>query len=192
MANKFDMGKVEKQVRTQLEASLVLMGRTAKTFFYDNFRKQGFDDKSVKRWERRKGEVGGFGVSKKSAGSRAVLVKTGDLRRSIRVDNVNKANLSVKIATDLPYAKIHNDGGIVDRKAHKRTSTITTTVQGSGSFVNGVWKKGKKAKLTLRGERHNVKASAFKMPKRQFIGDSWNLNEKVKKVIVTNLNKAFK
>ena len=50
MANKFDMGKVEKQVRTQLEASLVLMGRTAKTFFYDNFRKQGFDDKNVTKF----------------------------------------------------------------------------------------------------------------------------------------------
>ena len=138
------MDKVEKRVRKQLQASLVLMGRTAKTFFYDNFRKQGFDDKTLTKWAARKRDD-------KRAG-RAILVKSGDLRRSIRFDNVNKNNLSVRIATDLPYAKIHNDG-----------------------LMGNAWGK-----------------VPFKMPKRQYIGDSWNLNEKVKKVIVTNLNKAFK
>ena len=145
MANRFDMGKVEKQVRTQLEASLVLMGRTAKTFFYDNFRKQGFDDKNVTKWKPRKDQ------SRNSIG-RAVLVKSGDIRRSIRFDTVNKANLSVRIASDLPYAKIHNDG-----------------------LTGRAWGK-----------------APFKMPKRQFIGDSWNLNEKVKKILITNIDKGFK
>ena len=59
MANKFDMGRVEKQVRTQLEASLVLMGRTAKTFFTDNFRKQGFEDKKVSVGQERHGNAQG-------------------------------------------------------------------------------------------------------------------------------------
>lgn len=145
MANKFDMGRVEKQVRTQLEASLVLMGRTAKTFFTDNFRKQGFEDKTVSKWKPRKD------TGKRSQG-RAILVKSGDLRRSIRFDTVNKSNLSVRIATDLPYAKIHNEG-----------------------LTGKAWGK-----------------APFKMPKRQFIGDSYVLNEKIKKVLLTNINKAFK
>ena len=145
MANKFDMGRVEKQVRTQLEASLVLMGRTAKTFFTDNFRKQGFEDKTVSKWKPRKD------TGKRSQG-RAILVKSGDLRRSIRFDTVNKSNLSVRIATDLPYAKIHNEG-----------------------LTGKAWGK-----------------APFKMPKRQFIGDSYALNEKIKKVLLTNINKAFK
>ena len=144
MANRFDMGKVEKQVRTQLEASLVLIVRTGKTFFYDSFRKQGFDDKTVTKWTPRK-------KADKRAG-RAILVKSGDLRRSIRFDTVNKNNLSVRIASDLPYAKIHNDG-----------------------LMGNAWGK-----------------APFKMPKRQFIGDSYQLNEKVKKIILNNLNKAFK
>jgi len=80
------------------------------------------------------------------------LVKSGDLRRSIRFDTVNKANLSVRIASDLPYAKIHNDG-----------------------LTGRAWGK-----------------APFKMPKRQFIGDSWNLNEKVKKILITNIDKGFK
>ena len=144
-ANKFNFGKVEKQVRTSLERSLVLMGKTAKTFFVDNFRKQGFDDKNVQKWKPRKDKSG------KSIG-RAILVKSGDLRRSIRVETISTRNLYVKIASDLPYSKIHNDGG------------------------NGL-AYGK---------------TPFKMPKREFIGNSYNLNEKVKKVIITDLNKVFK
>jgi hypothetical protein len=31
----------------------------------------------------------------------------------------------------------------------------------------------------------------FKMPKRQFMGDSYNLNEQVKKVISKRLDKIF-
>ncbi|MBK9479837.1 MAG: phage virion morphogenesis protein [Bacteroidetes bacterium] len=173
MANKFDMGKVEKQVRTQLEASLVLMGRTAKTFFTDNFRKQGFEDRGVSKWDARKKET------KKSQG-RAILVKTGDLRRSIKLDTINRANLSVRISSDLPYSRVHNDGneGIVHSVGfHTRTATR---------------KVGNKR--VKRMSTQNVKEH-FRIggtPQRQFIGDSWSLNEKVKKVIVTNLNKAFK
>jgi hypothetical protein len=38
----------------------------------------------------------------------------------------------------------------------------------------------------------NVKAHTIKIPPRQFIGDSYNLNEKVKAVIVKRLDKVFK
>ena len=192
MADKFDFSKIEKKARTALERSLILIGNTAKNHFIQSFRNQGFDDKSIKRWMPRKGEVSGFGVSKKSKGSRAILVKSGDLRRSIKLDTINKSNLGLVISSDLPYSKIHNEGGIVYRKAHKRTATITRYTRGSATIVKGKLKQGKKQKLTLSGERHNVKASSFKMPKRQFMGDSYNMNEKIKKIITNNLDKTFK
>ncbi len=62
----------------------------------------------------------------------------------------------------------------------------------------------KKAKKTLSQNRtnrnvkafriktSNVSAHAFKMPKRQFIGDSYNLNEKIKKILIRKIPKAFK
>jgi phage gpG-like protein len=133
--NKFNFKGIEKKARTTLENAMVEIGNSAKSFFVENFRKQGFDDKNVERWQPRK-------KADKRAG-RAILVKTGDLRRSIIRNPANRAALSVKISTDLVYAARHNNG--------------------------------------LKG-----------MPKRQFMGDSYNLNERIKKIIVKRLDKTFK
>lgn len=133
--NKFNFKGIEKKARTTLENAMVEIGNAAKSFFVENFRKQGFDDKNVERWQPRK-------KADKRAG-RAILVKTGDLRRSIIRNPANRASLSVKISTDLVYAARHNNG--------------------------------------LKG-----------MPKRQFMGDSYNLNERIKKIIVKRLDNTFK
>ena len=148
--NKFNLKQAEQKARKALENAVVEIGNTAKNFFVENFRKQGFDDKTVQRWKPRKRTT-----YKTKSGkvvddtTRAILVKTGDLRRSI-IRVPNRSALNVKIQTDLIYAKVHNDG--------------------------------------LRAGR----GKGFKMPKRQFIGDSYNLNEKVKAVIVKRLDKVFK
>jgi phage gpG-like protein len=133
--NKFNLKQAEKKARKAMEAAIVDVGNTARVFFIDNFRKQGFDDKNVQKWKPRK-------VADKRAG-RAILVKTGDLRRSIIRNPANRAALTIKISTDLVYAARHNNG--------------------------------------LKN-----------MPKRQFMGDSYNLNEKVKAVIVKRLDNIFK
>ena len=133
-SNKFNLKQAEQKARKALEAAIVDVGNTAKVFFVESFRKQGFDDKNVQKWKPRK-------VADKRAG-RAILVKTGDLRRSIIRNPANRAALTIKISTDLVYAARHNNG--------------------------------------LKN-----------MPKRQFMGDSYNLNEKVKAVIVKRLDKVF-
>jgi len=133
--NKFNFKQIETKARRAMEAAVVDIGNTAKTFFVASFRKQGWDDKAVEPWKPRKKQD-------KRAG-RAILVQTGDLRRSIIRDPANRAALSIKIHSDLDYAARHNDG--------------------------------------LKG-----------MPKRQFMGDSYNLNEQVKKVIVKRLDNVFK
>jgi phage gpG-like protein len=152
-SNKFDLKQSEKKARKAMEAAIVDVGNTAKVFFVQSFRKQGWDDKAVEKWKPRKKKT-----YKTKSGktvddtTRATLVKTGDLRRSIIRDPANRAALSIKIHSDLDYAKIHNDG-----------------------LMGRAW------------GRHT-----FKMPKRQFMGDSYNLNEQVKKVIVKRLDKIFK
>jgi len=134
--SKFNLKQVEKGGRTAMERSLILIGNEAKNFFVNSFRVQGFEDKSVEKWKPRKTQT------KRNIG-RAILVQSGDLRRSIIRQPVNKANLSVKISTDLVYAKVHNEG-------------------------------------------------IGKMPKRQFIGNSYKLNENCKKIVVSQLDKIFK
>lgn len=141
---KFNLKQVEKGGRTAMERSIILIGNEAKNFFVASFRKQGFEDRSLHHWKPRKKEDNRKG--------RAILVDSGDLRRSIVREPVNKSQLQVKISTDLPYAKIHNEG------------------------LNGMaWGK-----------------HPFKMPKRQFMGDSYKLNELCKKIIVSQLDKIFK
>lgn len=137
---KFNLGKAVQGGRTAMERSIILIGNEAKNFFVASFRKQGHEDRSIDHWKPRKREDNRKG--------RAILVDSGDLRRSIIREPVNKSQLQVKISTDLPYAKVHNEGG---------------TMKGGG-----------------------------KMPKRQFMGDSYKLNELCKKIIVSQLDKIFK
>lgn len=143
--SKFNFKQIEKGGRTAMERAIILIGNEAKNFFVNSFRVQGFEDKTLEKWKPRKKET------KRSIG-RAILVgPSADLRRSIIREPVNKAQLSVKISTDLPYAKIHNEG------------------------LNG-----------LAFGKH-----PFKMPKREFMGNSYKLNEMCKKIVVSQLDKIF-
>jgi len=179
MASFAEHKKILKQIeafKPQLNKIVDAAGVMAVNHFTKSFRDGGFTDEGLKRWQARKGEISG-GIAKTRGRSRGILVKSGRLRRSLRSGRFGV--LSVKIMTDVPYAKIHNDGGIVYRRPHKRSSTITAKVRGSGGFVNGVWKKGRSKTIKLKGESYNVKGSSFKMPKRQFIGYSGKLNRSI-------------
>ena len=110
-SNKFNLKQAEQKARKALEAAIVDVGNTAKVFFVESFRKQGFDDKTVQKWKPRKRTS----YTTKSGKvvddtTRAILVKTGDLRRSIIRNPANRAALTIKISTDLVYAARHNNG----------------------------------------------------------------------------------
>lgn len=83
------------------------LGNTAVNHFKDNWRKQGFDDSTVNPWKRRKGMLRGFSVSKKSDAGRAILVKTGRLRRDFTsVGHFNR----ITVTNNTPYGVYHNYG----------------------------------------------------------------------------------
>ncbi|MCY4418572.1 MAG: hypothetical protein OXB93_01850 [Cytophagales bacterium] len=72
-----------------------------KIFIDGNFRKQGFQGASFKRWPARKQTDRG----------RAILVKRGDLRDSFgSPESYVKHKTGVRIVSNLPYAKKHNEG----------------------------------------------------------------------------------
>lgn len=83
------------------------LGKDAVNHFKDSFRQQGFDDSFVTPWEQRKGQLNAFNVSKKGDAGRAILVKTGRLRRSFQVAAAFK---QVYITNDTPYGIFHNEG----------------------------------------------------------------------------------
>ncbi len=92
-------------------ARLVLpkkLGNAAVSHFKDNWRKQGYDDNIVKPWKPRKGQIKSWNLSKKSDSSRAILVKSGRLRRSF--DVLVQSPIRVLVENDAPYGIYHNYG----------------------------------------------------------------------------------
>ena len=106
-----------KKFEAEIDSMVNTMGVMAKNHFTANFRKQGFDDENIVKWKKRKkkesrrGKVGESGVASVGMG-RNILVKSGRLRRSINFRK--KGKWAVVIGTDVPYAKIHNEGGMIN------------------------------------------------------------------------------
>lgn len=81
-----------------------LVGNTAVNFFKDRFRKQNWQDgASAQPWSKRNATL-----SHNRSGAN-MLVDSGRLRRSIRIARADSSHVTV--ATDTPYAKLHNEGG---------------------------------------------------------------------------------
>jgi len=105
MATFAEHKKILKDIQAfkpQLEKVVDAMGVLAASHFTTSFRNQGFTDESLQSWQPRKR------TERSRMGNRAILVKSGRLRRSIRSKRFGF--LSVKILTDVPYASVHNNG----------------------------------------------------------------------------------
>lgn len=99
------------------------------------------------------------------------LVKTGDLRKSLRVQT---SNSSVSIISDVEYADIHNEGG---------------KIQVTDKMKKFFWAKYKETKS------EKYKALALKkvgsyiiIPERRFVGDAPEVKQIVEDVITEQLN----
>jgi len=100
MANqRFDFSKFQRRWEQEKKQLPVIVAREAENHFKEGFRLGGFLDDVIQKWLPRK---------KPDAG-RGILVKSGRLRRSIRA--VPGYDFSeIKIASDVPYARRHNEG----------------------------------------------------------------------------------
>ena len=152
-----------------------IAGTVAVHHIKQSFRNQGFTDQSLRKWKQRKHKGRGR--------RRAILVKSGALRRSVRITRIGRR--SVSVGSELPYAQIHNEGGTIDtvqqvgkhtRKAHKRR------------------RSGRKRR-SVQVKEHIVSAHKrkinTKIPRRQFIGRSRKLERKIDLKITTEIQKIF-
>lgn len=131
--------------------------------FEESFDKQGFTDKGLKKWRRRRfggkrtrrdgGQTKAYSEFLRKDKGRAILVShQGDkkgthLKDSIRVSKTQK---QVTFSTDKEYAQVHNEGGRAGR--------------GEG----------------------------FDMPQRQFMGPSEELNKRIDEKIIKEMDEFFK
>lgn len=171
--------EVIKQLQSKLANTFrdlpAIIGEEAVNFTQENFDAQGWQGDSFEAWQKR---LNPNAWGKKDDPTRAILIKTGKLRRSIRVSKIVEDTVYIQAGgADVPYARAHNEGfsGVVN--------------QNVGEHI----RKGKKGQ--------NIKVSAFKrtiqqnIPKRKFIGgdlESSQLRTRLRTAILEELKKIVK
>ena len=144
----FRFGFTKKIFLSQKRSLPIVLGKIAKNFFLEAFRKGGFTDVGFKRWKQRRKRIG-RGRTSPTLKESANLTLTGKLKRSIRV---RPATFKLtRIFTNVVYAAIHNFG--------------------------------------LQGLAFGK--TPFKMPEREFMGNSKVLERKLERRILKEIDKAF-
>ncbi len=172
-------GKIDalEQVLKKLPAKVAV---TVENFTAERFRAQNWLDRAAEPWQPRKAD-------KAKDEGRAVLVKTGQLRRSIKA---RARGMDVTIGSDKPYAQIHNEGGTVTG-----TQNVGSHTRKAHSRKGYTRKDGRQVKA-VKVAAHSVKGFSRKinhtMPKRQFMGASSALVKEIGRLVEWEINKAMK
>ena len=161
-----DFNGMAKQLMQDLLVDAEVMGLK---FIHSNFEKQGFMDGSFQAWPARKNPI-----------SYNLLRVTNSLFNSIDADNDGKSR--VRFTADMPYAGIHNDGGIIKAPRTKKMKKF---------FWAMYYKTGEEMwKFMAMSNKPNV---VFRIPKRQYMGESKTFNQDfdrhVTREILTRFNK---
>lgn len=154
--------------------------------FDQNFERQAFFSQA---WQRRKSPVRNEG--------RAILVDTGQLRRSIK-SRINGDTIA--FYTDLPYAAIHNDGGEIVVTQKMKRFFWHKYYQATGAF-------GRKKDGSQRNDKRTIQLSdeaqfwkflalkkvgtTIRIPRRRFLGASPEVEKAVRDIIEENLHEYF-
>lgn len=97
----------------------------------------------------------------------STLIESGNLMNSIRPTEVTDKKVVIAAGNEkVAYARVHNEGGVQYVKPHHRTGRT--------------------------GKRHQVKAYSYKATKRQFMGQSQELNKLIQERIEKHLNQLLK
>lgn len=150
------------------------IGIYAINHYKKSFTNGGFTDENLISWQKRKRSRDNDG--------RAILVKTGNLKRSLRYRKIGR--YSVRIESNVAYAKTHNEGLSINKKSRKQTLNFKISKDGRSRFS-----KSKKANFQ---QEVTIAAHTIKMPKRQFVGYSGQLARKIELKLDSKIKKIFK
>lgn len=190
----------------------IKVGALARAHFRENFRLSGFMNGGLRSWPAtRRQQTGGKGAA---ANYGPLLSKRNRLYGSI---GYKPGPGYVVIGTTLPYAAIHNDGGTVSPTVTLKMRKFAWAMYYKALGAKGSrgskgtkgqpktaatgtlgGKKGKKA-VAISPEAERWKALALTrkekltivIPKRQFIGDSQELNAAINQKIAAELEQLF-
>lgn len=155
-------------------------GKVAVDHFRDNFRQGGFVNNGLQKWKTPKR------MSKRvSTQYKTLLSGRNNLYESIRSDPPEDGR--VVISTDVEYAAIHNYGGEITHPISRkqRVKAMETHIRKTGTNhreKNSMWKG-----LALTPKTKYV----IKMPQRQFIGHSKELDTALHDMAVRDIKYIF-
>lgn len=149
---------------------------TSVNFSKERFRDQAWLDKTKETWKpRSRSRQGG------SKRSQTLLVNTGRLKRGIRKVRADE-NLII-IGNDVPYAQIHNDGGIITGSAMVKQYTKKEHER---------YRKGRKEIVKSHKVSSHIRKLNIKIPSRKFLGNSYTLERRLYLLIAARFTKALK
>lgn len=158
-----------------------VMGTIAMNYFKDSFKRQGWRDRSLTPWAKRKAG------SPRNKG-RAILISSGRLRNSIRIQQADP-RMTV-IATSVPYAEAHNEE--VNKTVAVKRYTRHTYTREKEQYTT---RKGTTRSRTLRKQSGDIQVSAhsrkMNLPQRQFMGESEIMFRKIDQAVIRAVDKVF-
>ena len=147
----------------------------AVNFSKELFVKKNWIDTSEKTWKKTKQRKG------------STLIKSGRLKRSIRKVHIG-ADYAI-IGTDVPYARVHNNGETIEGaefvRAHERRAHKRKAYTRSGKRI----KAAQVRSYAIKSYKRKYKRTFIQ---RRFLGESQHLTKQLGDMIETEIQKSFR
>lgn len=190
----------QKELDTLMRRKLpVKVGRMAKDHYQDNFRKGGFVYGGLQRWPVTKRQQSGSKSA--AAGYGPLLSRRNHLFSSVKY---TPGDYRVRVANDVKYAPLHNWGGETHPTVTPRMRKFAWAMYYKAVGIRKKAAKGKRKGKTRQGELPpeagmwkglaltRKKKLKVKIPQRQFIGESTELNKQIRQTVETEIRNILK
>ena len=169
-----------------------IIGRMAMDHFQDNFRLGGFVNGGLHKWaEAKRLSMGGTSAAYR----RGTLLSGSDhLFTSI---NYFPADYRVRIENNVHYAPVHNWGADIPVTERMRKYAWYRFLKEAGNDKNRVSRKKKSAARMIDPEAKFwrgmalTKKKSIKIPQRQFLGESQELNDAITSRLESEISKIL-
>jgi len=183
MASKFGFDVMLKKMDALKRDLPPVIGAMGLSFFLQSFAKQGWTGDSFQPWEARKDTKN---TRKLLIGKSGGTKNASHLHLRPQVANSLKKTTWQEILFDVsgvPYARIHNEGGVINKRASEKVTHFRFHESGNLRFA-----KSKKADFAMKNK---VKAHSITMPKRQYIGYSSTLMKQIESRVNSEMIKIL-
>lgn len=199
-----DFAKLIREKRKELDELMrrrmpIIVGRRAKDHFQNNFRKGGFVNDGLHSWPKAKRQFSG---SSAASNYGTLLSSRNHLFSSIKY---MPSDYRVKIVNDVPYAPVHNWGGVTKPTVTPKMRRFAWAMyyQTGGKSKGGPKghesaEKGQDVALSPAAQMWRglaltkKKKLEIKIPQRQFIGQSRELEERIRADVETQIESVLK